>query len=94
MRSAASDETERSFWIEKLSLFGFPKLAETFKVGCINQIRKNALALRDEILKVQNCKYWTKIERLAIKAFIDGGLKDQEMIDVPRNNQRKAVRHG
>ena len=72
---------ERSFWTEKFLLFGFKKAATAIETGCVNEIREKLLdvKMKSEITKIQKCKYWTKIERLVIKSWLDGNLKDEKI---------------
>ena len=80
LRIARNNEIERGFWKEKFSLFGFKKAEKAVETGCVNEIREKLLdvKMKSEIVKIKKCKYWTKIERLVIKSWLDGKLKDEK----------------
>jgi hypothetical protein len=81
LRIARNNEIERGFWKEKFSLFGFKKAEKAVETGCVNEIREKLLdvKMKSEIVKIKKCKYWTKIERLVIKSWLQGNLKDEKI---------------
>ena len=78
LRISWNDSTERSFWIEKMNLFGFKKVAEALQSGCVEDVRRKVLAIKGASKKLLACKYWTKTERLVLMSWIDGKLEYEE----------------
>jgi len=81
LRILRDDEFERSFWAEKLSLFGFKKVAEIIgdTNNCVNSIRGKIIRINGIQKKLLACKYWTKTERMVIISWLDGKLKDYKL---------------
>ena len=74
------DETfERSFWIEKMNLFGFKAVAKKLKEGCVDEIREKVKAIKGIKVKLLKCSYWTNTERMVLKSWLDGELKGYEI---------------
>jgi len=78
LRISPDCQIERSYWIEKMMLFGFCDVSKAIEDGCSDEIREK-LSKIPETKKVLACKYWTKIERLVIKSWIDGQLVNEKL---------------
>jgi len=73
MRISLDNYFERSFWIEKFSLFGFVELSEEIKEGCVDKIQAAVRKYKKELLEF---KLWSRLEKMVIKSWIDGELKE------------------
>jgi len=81
LRISRDSNIEREYWIEKFNLFGFKKVAEVIKEGCIDSIRNKVSEIKGIKSKLLKCKYWTATERLVIKSWIDGKLEKEKVKD-------------
>ncbi|MHA1828623.1 MAG: hypothetical protein ACTSX6_08245, partial [Candidatus Heimdallarchaeaceae archaeon] len=71
-------ELERSYWLEKLKLFNLSEFGYLIEGDCMDEIRKK-IKKEKNINKILECPYWTKLERLTIKSWLNGGLKKERM---------------
>jgi len=77
IRFSSNDGFERKWWLEKYHCLGFSKMANIVKRGCTKEIQQNINKLSEKYRKkVLDCASWTKIEKAALKAWFEGGLKE------------------
>lgn len=78
LRISTNENLERNYWIDKMNLFGFPDVANAAKDGCVDTIRERLTKCKN-VKAVLKFKYWTSFERMVIKSWINGELKDYKL---------------
>ena len=59
-----------------MELFGFTRVVEIIKSGCVEEIREKLLKEKGIEEELLSCKYWTKTERLVLTSWLKGELKE------------------